>query len=72
MKRMNVERAPGLRLGMTDAEQALGYRLRNRQWEGCKFRRQHEVDRYVVDFVCTEADVDRGTGWRPALGATAL
>jgi very-short-patch-repair endonuclease len=57
---------------MTDAEQALGYRLRNRQWEGCKFRRQHEVDRYVVDFVCTEADVDRGTGWRPALGATAL
>ncbi|MGN2249182.1 endonuclease domain-containing protein [Frateuria sp. GZRe14] len=72
MKRMNVERAPGLRLGMTDAETALWYRLRNWQWDGCKFRRQHEVDRYVVDFVCIEANVDRGTEWRPALGATAL
>ncbi|HEV2538983.1 MAG TPA: endonuclease domain-containing protein [Frateuria sp.] len=54
MKRMNVDRARGLRLGMTDAEQALWYRLRNRQLDGCKFRRQHEIDRYVVDFVCTE------------------
>jgi very-short-patch-repair endonuclease len=54
MKRMNVDRARGLRLGMTDAEQALWYRLRNRQLEGCKFRRQHPIDRYVVDFVCTE------------------
>ena len=51
---MNVDRARGLRLGMTDAEQALWYRLRNRQLDGCKFRRQHEVDRYVVDFACTE------------------
>jgi len=39
---------------MTDAEQALWYRLRNRQLDGCEFRRQHEIDRYVVDFVCTE------------------
>ena len=51
---MNVDRARGLRLGMTDAEQALWYRLRNRQLDGCKFRRQHPIDRYVVDFVCTE------------------
>ena len=51
---MNVDRARGLRLGMTDAGQALWYRLRNRQLDGCKFRRQHEIDRYVVDFVCTE------------------
>jgi very-short-patch-repair endonuclease len=54
MKRMNVDRARGLRTGMTDAEQALWYRLRNRQLNGCKFRRQHEIDRYVVDFICTE------------------
>lgn len=54
MNRMNVDRARGLRLGMTDAEQALWYRLRNRQLDGCKFRRQHGIDRYVVDFVCTE------------------
>ena len=51
---MNVNRARGLRLGMTDAEQALWYRLRNRQLNSCKFRRQHEIDRYVVDFICTE------------------
>ena len=54
MKRTNVDRARGRRLGMTDAEQVLWYRLRNRQPDGCKFRRQHEIDRYAVDFVCTE------------------
>ena len=54
MKRMNVDRARGLRLGMTDAEQVLWYRLRNRQLDGCKFRRQHEIDRYVADLVCVE------------------
>lgn len=54
MKRLNVDRARGLRHAMTDAEQALWYRLRNRQMDGCKFRRQHEIDRFVVDFVCTE------------------
>ncbi|MGN2242581.1 endonuclease domain-containing protein [Frateuria sp. GZRR33] len=51
---MNVDRARGLRVGMTDAEQRLWYYLRNRQLDGCKFRRQHEIDRYVVDFVCSE------------------
>jgi very-short-patch-repair endonuclease len=54
MKRMNVDRARGLRVGMTDAEQVLWYRLRNRQLDGHKFRRQHEIDHYVVDVVCSE------------------
>jgi very-short-patch-repair endonuclease len=54
MKRMNVDRARGLRTGMTDAGQALWYRLRNRQPDGCKSRRRHEIDRYVVDFIGTE------------------
>jgi len=31
MKRQNVDRARGLRQSMTDAEQKLWYRLRNRQ-----------------------------------------
>jgi very-short-patch-repair endonuclease len=53
-ERLNVDRARGLRLRTTDAEQALWFRLRNWQLKGCKFRRQHEIDRYVVDFVCTE------------------
>ena len=54
MKRLNVDRARGLRHDMTDAEQALWYRLRNRQLDDCTFRRQHPIDCYVVDFVCTE------------------
>jgi very-short-patch-repair endonuclease len=70
MKRMNVDRARGLRLGMTDAEQVLWYRLRNRQLDGCKFRRQHEIDRYVVDFRLHQADAgDRARRW-PAFGTT--
>ena len=40
---------------MTDAERLLWYRLRGRQCFGWKFRRQHEIDRYIVDFVCSEA-----------------
>lgn len=55
MKRQNVGRARGLRQNMTDAEQKLWYRLRNRQLRSYKFRRQHEVDQYIVDFACTEA-----------------
>ena len=55
MKRLNVDRARGLRQTMTDAERTLWCHLRNRQLSGLKFRRQHEIDRYIVDFVCTEA-----------------
>jgi len=55
MKRQNVDRARGLRQSMTDAEQKLWYRLRNRQLNGHKFCRQHEIDHYIVDFVCNEA-----------------
>ena len=55
MKRQNVERARGLRQSMTDAGQKLWYHLRNRQLSGHKFRRQHEIDHYIVDFVCTGA-----------------
>jgi len=40
---------------MTDAEQLLWRRLRNRELSGKKFRRQHEIGRYIADFVCTEA-----------------
>jgi very-short-patch-repair endonuclease len=38
----------------TRAEQALWQRLRNRQCGGAKFRRQHTIDRFIVDFVCHE------------------
>ena len=29
--------------------------MRNRQIDGCKFRFQHSLGRYVADFVCLEA-----------------
>jgi very-short-patch-repair endonuclease len=39
---------------MTDAERALWARLRRRQVLGLKFRCQHPLGRYIVDFVCLE------------------
>ena len=57
MKRMNVRKARELRSGMTDAERLLCYHLRGRRLSGWKFRRQHEIDRYIVDFVCADASL---------------
>ena len=45
-------RARELRQRMTPAEKALWQHLRNRQLHGLKFRRQHPVDRFIVDFYC--------------------
>ena len=53
-KRRNIGTARKLRRSMTDAEHALWRVLRSRQLEGFKFRRQHSIGRYVVDFVCLE------------------
>jgi very-short-patch-repair endonuclease len=55
MKRLHVDRARRLRRDMTDAERLLWRYLRNRHFSGWKFRRQHELDRYIVDFVCPDA-----------------
>ena len=43
--------AKTLRAGMTDAERRLWSRIRHEQL-GVKFRRQHPVGRYVLDFAC--------------------
>lgn len=40
---------------MTAAEQALWSRLRAGQLGGWRFRRQHPVDRFVLDFYCPAA-----------------
>jgi very-short-patch-repair endonuclease len=37
---------------MTDAEHALWRILRNRQFEGTKFRRQVPIGPYIADFAC--------------------
>jgi very-short-patch-repair endonuclease len=55
MKRLNVDRARALRAGQTDAELLLWHHLRNRRLQGWKFRRQHEIGRYIADFVCSDA-----------------
>ena len=42
--------ARDLRQKHTDAEKALWMKLRNRQLEGVKFRRQPPIGSYIVDF----------------------
>ena len=37
---------------MTDAERKLWFRLRRRQLDGHRFRRQVPIGGYIVDFVC--------------------
>lgn len=49
-----VERARVLRQAQTDAEGRLWSKLRERRLQGAKFRRQHPVGRYIVDFCCPE------------------
>jgi very-short-patch-repair endonuclease len=44
-----------LRRNQTDAERVIWFRLRDRRLNGLKFKRQVPVDKYVVDFLCTEA-----------------
>lgn len=41
-----------LRSASTDAEKALWYRLRARRLQDLKFRRQHPIPPYIVDFYC--------------------
>jgi very-short-patch-repair endonuclease len=43
-----------LRSSLTPAEAALWKQLQNAQIEGKKFRRQHSIGPYVVDFYCVE------------------
>ena len=53
--RINLtQTARELRRNMTDAERALWQRLKARQLEGFKFRRQEQIGRFIVDFVCFE------------------
>ena len=47
-------RSRSLRRNSTDAERKLWSILRSRQHNGFKFRRQVEIDGYIVDFLCSE------------------
>ena len=45
-------RRKSLRKNSTAAEAMLWSLLKNKQLDGRKFRRQHSVDRYILDFYC--------------------
>ncbi len=45
-------RAKELRKSMTSAEKVLWHFLKNKSVEGFKFRRQHPINKYIVDFYC--------------------
>lgn len=49
-----LARCRNLRRGSTDAETFLWVFLRNKRLKGAKFRRQHPVGPYVLDFYCHE------------------
>ena len=50
-----VQRPKELRKEQTHAEKILWEHLRARRFEDTKFRRQHPIGKYVIDFFCYEA-----------------
>jgi very-short-patch-repair endonuclease len=50
-----LQRAKQLRSDSAPAEQILWARLRDRQVDGIKFRRQIPINRFIVDFYCAAA-----------------
>ncbi len=52
--RLSTKRARELRKRPTEAESLLWRHLRHRQLNGRRFRRQHPIGRYIVDFACFE------------------
>jgi very-short-patch-repair endonuclease len=55
LTRKSIEYSRRLRTTQTDAERMLWRELRLKQFAGYKFRRQHPVGKYIVDFACLEA-----------------
>lgn len=49
--------ARDMRRTQTDAENLLWLILRNRRFSGFKFRRQHPVGRYILDFYCHDQKI---------------
>jgi len=54
---MTRERAKRLRKEMTEAEQFVWFKLRDRRFAQFKFRLKVPIGRYIVDFVCFECKV---------------
>ena len=64
MNKLLKERSRDLRKNLTDAEQKLWQKLRNKQIKDHKFRRQFVLGNYIVDFICLDkrliVEVDGG------------
>ena len=56
-KRNKIAIAKKLRVNSTDTEKYLWKYLRGKQLEGIKFRRQHTIDKYIVDFINLESKI---------------
>ena len=57
VREKKTEQARSLRKDVVPAEYLLWKALRNRALGGFKFRRQHPVAQYIVDFACVECMV---------------
>ena len=53
-KNSEIEKRRLLRQNITKAEKLIWNKIRDRQLENCKFRRQYSVDRFVIDFYSAE------------------
>lgn len=64
MNKLLKQRSRDLRKNLTEAEQKLWQKLRNKQIHGHKFRRQFVLGNYIVDFICLDkrliVEVDGG------------
>ncbi len=52
---ISYERARRMRRALTPPEAQLWLQLKGRKLEGLKFRKQHPVGPYILDFYCSEA-----------------
>lgn len=66
---LSLKRRRQLRRDQTPAEKVLWYILRDRRFEGFKFRRQHPCGPYILDFCCIERslviELDGGQHFEP-------
>ena len=64
---LTYKRAKRLRRALTPQEVGLWVRLKNRKLAGFKFRVQHPIGPYILDFYCAEArlavEIDGRTHW---------